>query len=79
MDVVYATTTTIVALDGAQHRVQKGTHWPADDPIVVAQPSIFSADARYGLLYTREPAGYNDVEQATAAPGERRTTRRPGR
>lgn len=80
MDVVYATTTTMVTLGGAQHRVQKGTHWPADDPIVVAQPSIFSADPRYGLVFTREPAGYGDpVEQATAAPGERRASRRPGR
>lgn len=82
MDVVYATTTTVVPLDGAQHRVQKGTHWPADDPIVVASEGkgIFSTDPRYGMLYTREPAGYNDpVEQATAAPGERRSTRRPGR
>lgn len=80
MDVVYATTTTMVTLDGAQHRVQKGTHWPADDPIVAAQPSAFSTDPRYGMLYTREPDGYNaPVEQATAAPGERRATRRPVR
>lgn len=81
MDVVYATTTTMVTLDGAQHRVQKGSHWPADDPIVRAQPSIFSTDARYGLVYTREPAGYDapPVEQATAAPGELRNTRRPGK
>ncbi|HEY9418388.1 MAG TPA: hypothetical protein VIQ30_26800 [Pseudonocardia sp.] len=80
MDVVYATTTTVVTLGGAQHRVQKGTHWPADDPIVAAQPSIFSTDPRYGLAFTREPAGYGDpVEQATAAPGERRAMRRPSR
>ncbi len=80
MDVVYATTTTIVTLDGAQHRVQKGTHWPAADPVVAAQPSIFSADPRWGLMYTREPAGFDaPVEQATATPGERRVTRRPGK
>lgn len=83
MDVVYATTTTVVPLDGAQHRVQKGSHWPADDPIVVASAGkgIFSTDPRYGMVFTREPAGWDapPVEQATAAPGERRGVRRPGR
>lgn len=78
MDIVYATTTTMVAVPGGgQVRVAKGTHWPANDPVVVAQPSLFSADARYGLNFTAEPEGYNaPVEQATAAPGERRNVRR---
>lgn len=78
MDIVYATTTTMVAVPGGgQVRVAKGTHWPASDPVVVAQPSLFSDDARYGLNFTAEPEGYRaPVEQATAAPGERRNVRR---
>jgi hypothetical protein len=77
MDIVYATASSVVALPGGgQKHVAKGSHWPADDPIVLAQPSLFSEDARYGLNFSAEPAGYDHpVEQATAAPGERRARR----
>lgn len=82
MDVVYATSTQLVTVPGGrQARVPGGSHWPADDPVVKANPDLFSTDARYGLLFTEEPAGYDapadaPVETATAAPGERRSTRR---
>lgn len=81
MDVVYATATThVTTRDGARIVVHKGQHWPAEDPVVKAQPSLFSADPRWGMAYSVEPAGYNEplgqVEQATAAPGERRTRTR---
>lgn len=79
MQVVYATSNAMVPRPdgGAPKAVRKGTHWPADDPIVLAQPSLFSSDARYGLEYTRVPDGFDaPVEQATAAPGEKRNTRR---
>lgn len=82
MDVVYATSTTRVNMpDGGRPLVHKGSHWPADDPVVLRQPSLFSADPRWGLVYTVEPDGYDapvgaPVEQATAAPGERRTRTR---
>jgi hypothetical protein len=73
MDVVYATTNAVVPLPGGgQHVVRAGTHWPADDPIVKAQPSLFSSDPAYGLNYSARP----EVEQVTAAPGERRAVRR---
>ena len=75
---VFATTSATVTTEaGATLLVRKGTHWPADDPIVRQHPDLFSADARYGMQYTRQPAGFNaPVEQATAAPGEKRQTRR---
>jgi len=70
MDVVYATTTAPVELPS-------GTHWPADDPVVKAHPDWFSRDPRFGMVYSVEPTGYDaPVEQATAAPGERRNIRR---
>jgi hypothetical protein len=82
MDVVYATSTVRVGTrDGSPVTVPKGSHWPADDPIVADHPDIFSADPRWGLLYSQEPDGYRDqapVEQATRAPGEKRQTRRGG-
>lgn len=63
---------------GARVMVHKGSHWPADDPLVTRYPDRFSPDPRWGLQYTQEPRGWDDppVEQATAAPGEKRQTRR---
>lgn len=79
MKIVYATATTSVTLDGGgSGLVEKGTHWSADDPIVRRHPDLFSEDPRYGLRFSVEPDGYDDppVEQATAAPGEKRNARR---
>jgi hypothetical protein len=80
MNVVYATTTASVATpEGTSVTVRAGTHWPANDPVVLAQPSLFSTDARYGISFStlpRELAEEAPVEQATANPGELRTTRR---
>ena len=62
---------------GAPGMIRKGTHWSADDPVVKAHPDLFSDDPRWGMAYSIEPEGWNDpVEQATAAPGERRNVRR---
>lgn len=80
MQVVYATSQAMVTLaNGTQVLINKGQHWPDSDPVVRAQPSLFSTDPRWGLTYTTEPAGFGDppAEQATAAPGEKRTVRRP--
>lgn len=79
MEVVYARATVRVGLpDGTFGVVQKGTHWPADDPVVQAHPDAFSGDPRYGLNFSSKPPGFDEppVERATAAPGEQRTTRR---
>lgn len=79
MDVVYARAAGFVTTpDGGRHNVAPGSHWPADDPVVKAQPDLFSRDARFGLTFSVKPAELAEppVEQATAAPGERRNTRR---
>jgi hypothetical protein len=79
---VYASASASVSFDGSQVPVRKGSHWAADDPLVLENPGLFSNDARYGMLYTREPEGYDvppddaPVETTTAAPGEKRSTRR---
>ncbi len=84
-DVVYATVTAHLATqDGGRFLLHKGSHWPKTDPIVAANPGMFSTDPRWGMFYTEEPDGYRDeapVEQVTAAPGERREAvkRGPGR
>jgi hypothetical protein len=72
MKVVYATATASVTRPGGhQLLVQKGTHWPADDPLVLSHPDLFSEDARYGMCYSQAPRG-EVVEAMTAGPGERR-------
>ncbi len=79
--IVYAKAPVRVAMPSGEVRhYPPGSHWPADDPFVVANPDLFSADPRYWLAFTVEPTGDLDlnapVETATAAPGERRSVRR---
>lgn len=81
IEVVYATAQMTIDLPTGQRVVvPKGSHWPADDPVVRSRPTEFSTDPRYGMLYSREPEGYDApvVEQATANPGEMRSVRRRG-
>ena len=71
MDIVFARETFI-----AGHvTVVAGSHWPADDPIVRSFKNLFTDDPSFGMSYsvTPKPAA---VEQATAAPGEKRTRSR---
>lgn len=91
MDIVYATANAVVTLpSGAPVVVRGGTHWSAGDEVVRQQPSLFSADPRYGLSYSSPPRemfyapgeeiperSSGEVETATAAPGEQRSVRRP--
>jgi hypothetical protein len=81
MQIVYAKYSASVATpDGGQAVVQGGTHWRADDPLVKAAPAgMFSPDPRYGLNWYGPPPpemAEPPVEQATAAPGEKRNVRR---
>jgi hypothetical protein len=81
MDVVFAQGTAHVALpSGAVAHVRKGQHWPKTDPVVRMRPDLFTEDPRFGLVYTEAPPGHdrelNEIEAATAVPGERRSVRR---
>lgn len=79
MDVVFATdSVSLTVPDGGQVYVQKGSHWSANDPVVRAFPQWFANDPRYGLSWTGNPPeelSEPPLEQATAAPGERRNVR----
>jgi hypothetical protein len=57
---VRATTSFATSVGGRRVRVQIGQRFPASDPVVKHAPSLF------------EP-WEDTVEQATAAPGEKRT------
>ena len=75
MKIVFANVgnTSVGAPNGGVHRLVKGEPWDADDPLVNAHPELFS-DAPLRVRTTTR--GFVDVEQATAAPGEKRTTKR---
>jgi len=80
MKVVYATVnTTVTRPSGVGISIHAGEHWPASDPVVKDHPGLFTADpAEVGLRISAPLADDPPVEQATAAPGEKRATRRPG-
>lgn len=70
---VWASTSAMV--DG--YHIQFGDTWFADDPMVIAYPSLFTDDPRTAGIRTTVPLPEADqlgrpdiVEQATAAPGE---------
>lgn len=52
--------------------VREGDLWDADDPVVASHPDWFEVAPEPKRAARPEPP----VEQATAAPGEKRTTRR---
>lgn len=73
MHVVYAKYTTWV---NAATQIVEGEAWRADDPIVKAHPEKFGELPK--IIRTTLPRHLRaepPVEQATAAPGEKRVTR----
>jgi hypothetical protein len=60
-------------VNGLPITIRRGECRYADDPVVLAHPDLFTDQP---LLVTRFPGWEPDVEQATAAPGEKRSTRR---
>jgi len=74
--VVFAIETVSLLLQtGESLLLRKGTHWPADDPLVREYPQWFADNPRYGLSWTGTPPpemAEPPVEQVTAAPGEKR-------
>jgi hypothetical protein len=77
MRVVFPKSSVVLAMpDGSTMHVPLGTHWSADDPVVLAHPDVFSADPRHGVYRHTPESMADDVEQATANPGERRSVRR---
>jgi hypothetical protein len=77
MDIVYARSTVNLAHNGQRIPVRAGEPWDAGDPLVARYPDMF-ADNLSAVRTTLTPSGMLPVERATAAPGERRNTRRTG-
>ncbi len=72
--VVFATFSTWVTPTVA---INRGEAWDADDPVVRSHPDWFTdqpPDVRRSSDQSTEESAEAPVEQATAAPGEKRTT-----
>lgn len=81
LNYVIATDTVSLREPGSKYptTVRRGTFWWADCPMVRDNPDLFSdAPPEVEILPRNWPASYveSSVEQATAAPGEKRSTRR---
>ena len=74
MSIVVALTNATVAGVSRPVVIRKGEAWDADDPIVTANPSLFTADP--GKARTTVQRAPEVVEQSTRAPGERSQVRR---
>jgi hypothetical protein len=76
MHIKYATATCVVPFQGLRVTLTAGEAWDASDPLVRSHPTLF-ADVP-SVVRGTGPSGVTErpVEQATAAPGEKRGTRR---
>lgn len=75
MNLVYANATcSITDAGGMIYTLVRGEPWDADDPLVKHRPSFFSKTPVQAR--TSVNRGFVEVEQATAAPGEKRNIKR---
>lgn len=77
MSIVVALTDSMVGNGTRQPVVvRKGEAWDGGDPIVKANPSLFSSDAARARSSVLRNSKDRPVEQSTKAPGEKSRARR---
>jgi len=74
-DVVYAKTDCVVVWSGGQSPISKGDVWDSEADLVRERPDLFSTEPTRVRGQKARPET-PPVERATAAPGEKRATRR---
>lgn len=73
-NIVFARVTGTASWNGQRIRLAEDDPWNADDPFVVAHPQHFrDLPLR---LFGHQGAQLDVIEQASAAPGEKRNVRR---
>ncbi|MEV3980795.1 hypothetical protein [Nonomuraea sp. NPDC049758] len=75
MDVVYVKTSCVVRWSQGQSPLAQGEVWDAEADLVAERPDLFTDEPT--LVRGRPATAEPPVETATAAPGEKRTTRKP--
>ena len=73
---VFALDTTSVRVDGLPITVRRGEARHRTDPVVRAYPAMFADEPVVVALFPGFRYEDVEVEQATAAPGEKRAARR---
>jgi len=76
---VFVRQTQAVSLGNERVMLTAGEAWPATDPVVKANPDAFAPTPTRARSFDAGVVRTFDterIEQATAAPGERRNTRR---
>ena len=76
MSLKFVRSSVSTVIDGRRVRLTKDDPWRSDDPVVVAAPGFF-ADEPSEVQTSQGRQSTAPVEQATAAPGEKRNTRKP--
>ena len=74
--IVFALSTCVTTdpATGLIVRISEGEPWAAGDPFVKARPDLFGAQPE--RIRRTVPAAPPVIEQASKAPGEKRTTKR---
>jgi hypothetical protein len=72
MSYVFPNCVSVVLYNGGRIRLHPDQQWPEDDPFVKERPEFFSSTP----LVAAHSDGYEPVERATRAPGEKRQVRR---
>lgn len=70
--VVYAKANRSLGFNGQVYALQEGQAWDGSDPVVLAHPDAFDVVPPDRVVQHSVPRRSGGVEQATAAPGERR-------
>ena len=69
----FCTASTVIGWKGQTLRLVANSVWRANDPLVLAHPEMFADSPE--MVESSAGAIYRGVEQATAAPGEKRNSR----
>lgn len=73
MGIKFVTQSVVTAVDGRRIRLSKGDAWDDADPVVKARPELFADVPEVVMTSEVRVAG---VEQASAAPGEKRSVKK---
>jgi hypothetical protein len=76
MQLKYAQVTCVTSVDGTLVNITAGEAWDADDLVVRTKPDLFSDDPPFVRRYEGGLVQSFVVEEASAAPGQRRSTKR---
>lgn len=76
MQLKFAQATCVTSVDGTLVNITAGEAWDADDPVVRTHPDLFADQPPFVRRFEGGLVQSYVVEEASASPGQRRTTKR---